>query len=173
MKPEGKGLWKGLSGIAFIISAIVLGLGLDKMFNYDSGEYYPYEYHNAYVGGDAYNYIINGNYATGFFVLATMFALMGIGFIVLYYLSKMADGQVKLLYSNQTLNGTIAKNSDITYQNSSSSNSDADSHKEYHQPDWVIICPKCHTKQPKDRTKCWECGYEFTESDKENSSPEE
>ena len=57
MKPEGKGLWKGLSSIAFIISAIVLGLGLDKMFNYDSGEYYPYEYHNAYVGGDAYNYI--------------------------------------------------------------------------------------------------------------------
>ena len=97
MKSEGKGLWKGLSGISFIISAIVLGFGLDKMFIYDNGEYAPYEYHNAYVGGDAYNYIINGNYSTGFFVLATMFALMGIGFIILYYLSKMADGQSKLL----------------------------------------------------------------------------
>ena len=107
MKPEGKGLWKGLSSIAFIISAIVLGLGLDKMFNYDSGEYYPYEYHNAYVGGDAYNYIINGNYATGFFVLAAMFALMGIGFIVLYYLSKMADGQDKLLSTNQNIEGCV------------------------------------------------------------------
>ena len=109
MKPEGKGIWKGLSSIAFIISAIALGLGLDKMFNYDSGEYYPYEYHNAYVGGDAYNYIINGNYATGFFVLATMFALMGIGFIVLYYLSKMADGQSKLLSTNQNIEGSAHK----------------------------------------------------------------
>lgn len=109
MKPAGKGLWKGLSSIAFIISAIVLGLGLDKMFNYDSGEYYPYEYHNAYVGGDAYNYIINGNYATGFFVLAAMFALMGIGFIVLYYLSKMADGQSKLPSTNQNTEGSAQK----------------------------------------------------------------
>ena len=109
MKPEGKGLWKGLSSISFVISAIVLGLGLDKMFNYDSGEYYPFEYHNAYVGGDAYNYIINGNYATGFFVLATMFALMGIGFIGLYYLSKMADGQSKLLSTNQNIEGSVYK----------------------------------------------------------------
>ena len=72
------------------------------MFNYDSGEYYPYEYHNAYVGGNAYNYIINGKYATGFFVLATMFALMGIGFIVIDYLSKTADGQSKLPFTDQT-----------------------------------------------------------------------
>ena len=97
MKAKGKGLWKGLSCISFLVSAAALSLGLDKMLYYDNGEYYPYEYHNVYVGGDAYNYIINGNYATGFFVLAAMFALMGIGFIVLYYLSKMADGQGKLL----------------------------------------------------------------------------
>lgn len=109
MKSEGKRLWKGLSCFAFIASAVILGVGLDKMFNYDSGEFYPYEYHNAYVGGDAYNYIINSNYATGFFVLATMFALMGIGFIVLYYLSKMADGQSKLLSTNQQIEGNIHK----------------------------------------------------------------
>ena len=77
------------------------------MFNYDSGEYYPYEYHNAYVGSDAYNYIINSNYATGFFGLATMFALMGIGFIVLYYLLKMVDSQSKLLSTNQTIEGSV------------------------------------------------------------------
>lgn len=101
MKANGKSIWKWLSSISFIISAIVMWLGLDKMFNYNNGELYPYEYHNAYVGGDAYNYIINGNYATGFFVLATMFALMGIGFIVLYYLSRMADGQEKLYSASQ------------------------------------------------------------------------
>ena len=107
MKSDGNGIWKGLSRVAFIISAIVLGLGLDKMLNYDNGEYAPYEYHNAYVGGDAYNYIINSNYATGLFVLATMFALMGIGFITLYYLSKMDDGQSKLLTANQTVGNGI------------------------------------------------------------------
>lgn len=97
MKTEGNKIWKGLSGISFVLTTVFLGLGLDKMFNYNSGEYYPYEYHNAYVGGDAYNYIINGNYATGFFVLGSMFALMGIGFITLYYLSKIVDGQSKAL----------------------------------------------------------------------------
>lgn len=79
------------------------------MLNYNNGEYYPYEYHNAYVGGDAYNYIINSNYATGLFVLATMFSLIGIGFIILYYLSKLADGQGKLLSMDQTIE-------DYTYQ---------------------------------------------------------
>ena len=107
MYPEGKGIWKFLSIISFIISIIVLGFGFDKMFNYDSGELFPYEYHNAYVGGDAYNYIINSNYATGFFVLATMFALMGIGFIVLYYLSKISDGQSKFLSGNQAKESII------------------------------------------------------------------
>lgn len=118
MKSEGKGIWKGLSTVAFIISAIVLGLGLDKMFFYDSGEYYPYEYHNAYVGGDAYNYIINSNYATGFFVLATMFALMGIGFIVLYYLSKMANGQSKLFPAGQNIEQGIHKLEEKMQENS-------------------------------------------------------
>lgn len=113
MKAAGKGLWKGLSSISFIISAATLGMGLDKMFRYDNGEYYPYEYHNVYVGGDAYNYIINGNYATGFFVLATMFALMGIGFIVLYYLSKMTNGQEKLLSLHQTRNRNLSKTGEV------------------------------------------------------------
>ena len=39
------------------------------MSNYRSSEYHSLSV-NAYVGGDAYNYIINGNYATGFFVLS-------------------------------------------------------------------------------------------------------
>lgn len=35
---------------------------------------------NAYVGGDAYNYIINANYATAFFVLGIFFVIVGFGF---------------------------------------------------------------------------------------------
>lgn len=113
MKSEGKGILKVFSGITFVVSAVFFGLGLDKMFNYDNGEYYPYEYHNAYVGGDAYNYIINGNYATGFFVLATMFALLGIGFIALYYMSKMVNGQEKLLALNSTTVDNATRNEQI------------------------------------------------------------
>ena len=48
----------------------------------------PYDLHNAYVGGDAYNYIINGNYATACFVLATMFVIIGFGVLVFAYLKQ-------------------------------------------------------------------------------------
>ena len=57
------------------------------MLNYDSGDYYPYKYVNAYVGGDAYNYIINGTYATAYFVLTTMFVLAAVGLVIIHYLS--------------------------------------------------------------------------------------
>ena len=64
--------------------------GLDKMFRYDSGDSYPHKYVNAYVGGDAYNYIINGTYATAFFVLTAMFVLASIGLVAVHYMSKKA-----------------------------------------------------------------------------------
>lgn len=49
-------VWKVLSGISFFVSLIFLYMGFDKIYSYDNGELYPYTYHNAYVGGDAYNY---------------------------------------------------------------------------------------------------------------------
>ena len=88
-KHRGNKIWCWLSSVSFITMAVFIGLGFDKMFAYDNGEYYPYKYRNVYVGGDAYNYIINGNYATAFFVLATMCALLGVAFIGLYYLTKI------------------------------------------------------------------------------------
>ena len=48
----------------------------------------PYKTINAYVGGDAYNYIINGNYATAYFVLAVGLALICMGFLIVYYISR-------------------------------------------------------------------------------------
>lgn len=48
----------------------------------------PHKYVNAYVGGDAYNYIINGTYATAFFVLTAMFVLAAIGLVIIHYLSQ-------------------------------------------------------------------------------------
>ena len=61
----------------FLASGIFLYKGYDKMSNYRSPQYYSSNSVNAYVGGDGYNYIINGNYATGFFVLAMGFFIAG------------------------------------------------------------------------------------------------
>ena len=76
-------VYKVLAFISFVISEIFLDVGFYKMWAYDDSSYNPV---NAYVGGDAYNYIINGTYATAFFVLTATFALMGIGFLILHTL---------------------------------------------------------------------------------------
>ena len=80
-------MWAILSGIMFGISIIPFYKGYDKMTNYYSSDSYSILNKNAYVGGDAYNYIINAGYATAFFVLAVGFALVGVGFLIVYYLS--------------------------------------------------------------------------------------
>ena len=81
-------IWSILSVISLVCACITFFKGIDKMVNYDNGDYYPYELVNAYVGGDAYNYIINGTYSTAFFVLTTMFVLASIGLMILHYVSK-------------------------------------------------------------------------------------
>lgn len=84
---ERNRVWAWLSGIMFLVSLIPLYKGYDKMTNYYSSDTYYSLNKNAYVGGDAYNYIINASYATAFFVLFVGTALLGIGFLIVYYLS--------------------------------------------------------------------------------------
>ena len=76
------------SGVLFILSTFFLYKGYDKMTNYYSSESFSSLNRNSYVGGDAYNYIINGTYSTSFFVLATMFSLLGMGCLILHYINK-------------------------------------------------------------------------------------
>ena len=52
--------------ILLILSIICIFIGFDKMFNYHNSETYTSNNKNAYVGGDAYNYIINANYFSGY-----------------------------------------------------------------------------------------------------------
>lgn len=80
-------IWAWSSGIMFVIALFPFYKGYDKMTNYSSSDTYYSLNKNVYVGGDAYNYIINGEYATAFFILAVGAALMGIGFIIVYYMS--------------------------------------------------------------------------------------
>ena len=74
-----KSVHKVLYGIAivlFVLATITLYAGYDKVTNYYNSDYEILNV-NAYVGGDAYNYIINGNYATGYFVLTVGFMITG------------------------------------------------------------------------------------------------
>lgn len=86
-------IWVIISIIMFCVSIIMLYKGYDKIANYSSpkeSSLFPDGYYggtNAYVGGDAYNYIINSGYSTGFFVLSSMFFISGFACIIIYYLS--------------------------------------------------------------------------------------
>ncbi|MDN4494921.1 hypothetical protein [Ureibacillus aquaedulcis] len=59
--------------IGFIGVIISLAMGFYKMFIYENSDSYFEESINTYVGGDAYNYIINGTYTVAYFVLALVF----------------------------------------------------------------------------------------------------
>lgn len=102
-----------ISIIFFIAFAIMCYKGYDKMTNYDNSDY---SYENAYVGGDAYNYIINGTHATAFFVLAIGFLISGIlciiGGFIINNLSLTNDDYYKLnmLNTSQQESLTTQKN---------------------------------------------------------------
>lgn len=65
-------------GILFFVLFFVMTYkGYDKLTNYRNSEYSSSLNQNAYVGGDAYNYIINGTHATAYFVLAVGFLISG------------------------------------------------------------------------------------------------
>ena len=81
-------IWSTLSGCSLGCSLFTFYKGIDKMTNYYNSENYPRLNVNAYVGGDAYNYIINGTYATAFFVLTAMFVMAAIGLMILHYISR-------------------------------------------------------------------------------------
>lgn len=71
-----------LSIVLYILMAVFLYQGYDKTTNYSNPEYSTTLAENVYVGGDAYNYIINSNYATGRFVLAMGFGIMATLFLI-------------------------------------------------------------------------------------------
>ena len=72
----------------FIFSAVFYNFGIHKMCVYVNSDSRYRDSVNAYVGGDAYNYIINGTYSTSFFVLGVGFMMAGILMIILYHIIK-------------------------------------------------------------------------------------
>lgn len=79
--------------ISFGISLIFIGLGFYKMFVYEMSDLSFVKDKNVYVGGDAYNYIINANFSTAYFVLALIFVIIACSFLI--YNAIMIQGEYK------------------------------------------------------------------------------
>src|SRR5690606_10292976 len=77
--------------LSYLTSAIFIYKGFHRMLVYEKWDSPFLENVYAYVGGDAYNYIINGTHATAFFVLATLFMLLGCFFVLLDYFEKRSQ----------------------------------------------------------------------------------
>lgn len=104
MKNDNQKIYNIIATIMFIVSLIMIFTGYDKITNYSNvGDTITSLSKNAYVGGDAYNYIINGTYATSYFVLATLFALVGIGFVIIGYLDKIKHIKVEQIKQNSLI----------------------------------------------------------------------
>lgn len=68
--------------IMFVLSAIFIIIGMYKRFVYNNTEYSFETNINSYVGGDAYNFVINSNHMVAYFILALICIIMASTFII-------------------------------------------------------------------------------------------
>ncbi len=71
----------------FGLALIFIWTGMHKLYVYTNDEDGD-NVQNAYVGGDAYNFIINAGYATAYFVLALIFVVLACTFLICNHLKK-------------------------------------------------------------------------------------
>lgn len=74
--------------VSYICTGVCIITGFYKMFVYKNSELLFSQSKNAYVGGDAYNYIINAGYSTAWFALAVVCSIIGLTFVIANYLNK-------------------------------------------------------------------------------------
>ncbi len=70
---------KILAKLSYVVAVIWMGMGFYRLYVYENPESYLFESKNAWVGGDSYNFIINGTHATAFFILCLTFIVIGLG----------------------------------------------------------------------------------------------
>ena len=86
-----------LAGIALtVLASCFLGRGFYVKNVYENSEYSFVDTKNAYVGGDAYNYIINGTYFSGFMALSGMLYVCATGLICTSFILES-----KINYKNE------------------------------------------------------------------------
>ncbi len=114
-----------LAGV-FLLLSIVFGFtGHDKISSYYNSDTYYSLNKNAYVGGDAYNYIINGTYFAGYSALcgaclicANISGIAALSFYSLMkkeeqereQISELQDPPIKADESTDTMSVTVEKN---------------------------------------------------------------
>ena len=81
-----KEFWLVLAFLSGGTSLAPLYFGVRKM-NFSASSY---ETTDVFVGGDAYNYIINAGHSTGCFILFGVCILLMLGFLILGYLQMIA-----------------------------------------------------------------------------------
>ena len=91
------------AAILVIIGGIFFYKGFDKKNNYLSSTTYTDLNQNAYVGGDAYNYIINSEYFVGYITIGSMAFVCG---------SIFACLGISLHYKKENLNNIETKHDD-------------------------------------------------------------
>ena len=76
-----------LGFLSWIASIYPFYIGWEKL-NFRVSLFVTYKYAREYVGGDAYNYIINSTQSTSYFIIGGILILSGFMFFILYYLHK-------------------------------------------------------------------------------------
>ena len=76
-------------------SIVPLAMGFFKMYVYKNGEYSWETVINAYVGGDAYNFIINAHYVIAWFLLALILIMMGSCFLICYEMAESREAKAQ------------------------------------------------------------------------------
>ena len=77
--------------IAYALALLCTGVGFYKMYYYNNPEYSFMDSVNAYVGGDAYNFIINSNYAAAWFTLAVAMVVLGSALLICSEINRNTD----------------------------------------------------------------------------------
>lgn len=88
--------FKIASCVLLILGCIFIGIGFNKKNTYSNGDITSPE--NAYVGGDAYNYIINASYFAGYVTLGSISSLSA---IILYSTATLIDSRTKLISAKE------------------------------------------------------------------------
>ncbi len=152
-----------------ITGSVFIGKGFDKKDNYsnpDNDDYnFSLDYVNSYVGGDAYNYIINGTYFTAYAVLGMGFLIMstisGVTYLVLACKDKEEKMSEKVLNAKEesVVESTI---NDATEENASPLNTVvAEETIQKCEEKEKQICPECKNEVECGAKTCPNCGYPF------------
>ena len=76
--------------ISYTLSFVSAWVSLYKLWVYKSEDDFESKV-NCYVGGDAYNYIINGTHATVYMLLSILFTLIASVILIIFYLKKSIE----------------------------------------------------------------------------------